>query len=115
MTQRIYMVVLLATLGLTTAGASGAHAEDFQRVHLKAGASTKTWQSNRVLPHDRALSFGIYIGGREVDQRGIASHCRFSLMTQRLALELRSCGNAPLSVRFVGDTSFTVTFKLGGH
>ncbi|HXS32237.1 MAG TPA: hypothetical protein VN758_00515 [Solirubrobacterales bacterium] len=75
----------------------------------------KTWRSQRVLPHDRELLLGVYVDGRAVDQRGIISRCRYSLMMPDLALEVRSCGNTRLMIRYVGRTRFMVKFKLGSY
>lgn len=118
MKSTIAVVWALAVVGaslFSVSHASEAKASAFpvNKVHLRAAPKMQTWQSKQSLPANRELGFVIYVNGKNISNRGrLVSNCRWMLITRTLTIDLKSCGTAPLTVRYAGRTNFTLGWWL---
>lgn len=104
------LAVVLAVAVLLALGAVGANASS--TVHLQAAPKMQVWRSPRPLNPNRALSFSIYVHGREVDQLGhVEGACRYTLFTRGLTLEVSNCGRSPITIRYMGSVRFAFRYR----
>lgn len=112
----ITLTTLLCLLGL---GASAKAATPFSpygpfhMVPLDTKPKMQVWRSEKVLPDDRALEFGIYVDGQNYEPRGVTGNCRYALVVRGLAVYLENCGRSRITVRYFGTRDFTFAWRLG--
>lgn len=112
--KRIITTILVALSALLIIPA-GAQASGWHRVHLRATAHERVWRSPQVGRRNQAVSYGVYVKGQEVNNlHGFTdSDCRGSLIMRHLGAQVESCGAAPVTIRYIGSTRFTLVYRFG--